>query len=314
VRWNVVPPIVALALGAMSGGARGGDAGGDPAPGIEIAEGVPFSADELREAVRLRGSGEVTLVVRPGGPDGAVVVIVDDRARTVVLRGLQGAAAARKVALLVLDLLEGDGAGRPAAPAGASATDAVALSLPTPPLSGMTDAGPSRPGDAAAPEIPRWRLIAHTGAGTSEALRLALSLERAVAGPLRVVAGGGFAAAVAPAGVALRRIPLWLGIGAATRRAGLVLDVHAAALASIDQVAVEDDDATRSHRDLQWGGTADLGLARPVGAYAALGLRVGLDAHATSTEYRLGGEAVMVTPRLVPWLSLSLSMSLEAAP
>ena len=310
MRWSAIPTVV-IAVAVLRGGARAGDA--DPGVvSIEVASGVPFSAGELRTAVALRGI-DVALTVRPGGREGSVVVVVDDRERAVLLAGLRGAAAARKVALLVLDLLEP----RPAATV--AMTTAVAIEpTPTEAPAPFAPAGDRDRGGAAGlvdevRPLPRWLLRAQGGAAAGEGLRLALSIDHAIAGPLALVAGGGVTSAVdAPAAVTMRRVPLWLGAGVAVQRRGVVLDAHLAALASIDHLEVDDGGATRSHLDVEWGGTTDLGLARRLGGHAALGLRAGIDAYATRTEYHLGGELVTTSPRLVPWLALSLSLSLEA--
>ncbi len=77
----------------------------EPAIAIEVAAGVPFSASDLEAAVALRSAEPPPLIeVAPAATSGAVVVTVGDNSRSVDLGALSGAAAARRVAVISLDL------------------------------------------------------------------------------------------------------------------------------------------------------------------------------------------------------------------
>ncbi len=89
-----------------------------PALEVSVAAGAPLSADDLRTALSLRaaelgpddasvtGAGTgLRIAVTPTGNPGVVEVAVEGARRAVDLGGLTGAAAARRIAVISIDLL-----------------------------------------------------------------------------------------------------------------------------------------------------------------------------------------------------------------
>ncbi len=262
------------------------------------APGTPFSAAELVSAVRLR------MPVAASPTDGAAQVVVSASARGLVVieRGDRrrevdvgaagsAAAAARLVALMIVDLVRPDlslpPAGRraeavpvaataaPPTPARLSGAIIVALST------GITDAGA-----AAQPMLearlavgPRWRSV----------------LLAALDGAEVVVRGAGGDSTLGLVTLPLRP-GIGLGLGAIELRAGGLVRPYLASGAAVGE----------GTSGVLWGLWAAVAFEAPVrGALVPVGV-VGLDLSPQTLVFQLDGQTVLATQKLAPWLGVGL--------
>ncbi len=249
---------------------------------------TPFSANELRAAVRVRLAPEgepVRLRVRRTA-DGVRIENGGD-ARVVDVTGYHGIAAARLVALAAADLLMNDLA---AAPEGDS---------PGPPGSTTTLAmvAPTVSVQRARPEV----VIAGLGGAQAWSAPLGgASVDVAVRRGRGVLAVDAGIARLSGGGLALDAYPVRLALGV---RNG-ALELRAGAVMVPIVVATELGDRT-----VLLGGTGSLRARVPITHSMAAVAAGGLDVLASRTTYRLMGMTVLSTPTFAPWIALGIEVT-----
>lgn len=231
----------------------------------ELAEAVAARATLARE----RGAGVQVITVMLE-PDLALVVAADGRAQRVALGGRAGPAAARVVAIGVIDLV----ARLPAVPA-------------------------PREGDAT---LALWPAASLGGGGAVElggAIDLSTRVAFLRAGVTVELSRGSFH--VGQVDFTSSYVGLTLRAGAGLRRGPL--ELRAGPLLSVERVS-----GGAGHTDVRAGGAA-LGLAAlPLSRELSLVIAAGADVYARRTEYFVQGYAGRATPRVRPWAGVGLAL------
>jgi hypothetical protein len=303
------PASLAAALGLAAALAARGDRGAGawaaepPAIAVDLpaAEPLPFTSAELASAVDPRladaggtAPGPISLVWV--GPD-VLEVRAPARRRAVELGGARGAAAARLVALAIVDVVRPQGGGAIAAPAADPGTAQVIAAAP---------AAPRAP-DGSALALAAWTAVNATATSAG------LSLEPMVEAAWRLggddgQAGGQGVAAQVGYGVGrgvvggtrftLHFVPARLGAWAQRGRwrVGGGLSARPYVTAGLDGGA-----------GVLWGGHVDGRATFALGRGFAVLAIAGLEANATAVDFRVGGRSLLRTGRLVPWAGAGLS-------
>jgi len=251
---------------------------GERAVLAEIAPAAPFDAAQLVAAIRLRvPAGGAAIRVRVSTISGGVQVVARGNARDIALGGRTGVAAARLVALVLDDLLLDDLATLPTGLASAPEHGEHGEHARGRPSIGVlgSAAGWQYPFgglgiDVALPSG-HWLLAAEASGGTL------------IGAPLQL------AAAVIRISGGLRAGPLEL-------RGGATL------------VPVLVDDGAQD-QTLLAGAGASVRLRVPIAGTMRAVLAGGIDAFATRTTYLRDGMAVLVTPRIAPWIAAGVEIT-----
>lgn len=240
---------------------------------VEVTFAAPFDAAQLREAIRVRLPAEgrpvhVRVALTPTG----IQVETPSGAREVEVSGLEGAAAARLVALAASDLLLDDLASVPT----------IVESAAAPPARSATTIG-------AVGGVAGWGR-ALGGAGIDVAIPLGPGLfALELAGATLLGEGVHLTAGVARVGGGLR-------LGIAELRAGLVLA----------PVFVSDGVGDTT---ILGGGSASIRVRPELTRQLRAVFAVGVDAFASRTEYRIAGMSELTTPRFAPWFGVGMEVS-----
>jgi hypothetical protein len=263
-----------LALQSTVSGAR-------PEPRIVCAGPLPFSEAEMAEALRARrpllgsaSSVEVRAV------EGRTLLRVGAAEREVELGELDGADAARMVAVLALDLAQSD--------------SPVAVASPAPrPL--------SRPGDYAfRAGLSLLSPFGEPGWAAHFEPTLDLALGAAHGFGAFVTAGYRWVAAGTAAGDTLEMRELPLRAGVSYRRHWLELRLGAMVRPRVVEGA-------GSYRGASFGGVAAAVARRMVTRKLAVVVGAGVDVSRNRTIFSVGHEAVLEAGWLAPWLAAGLA-------
>jgi hypothetical protein len=223
-----------------------------------------------------------------------VSVRIGDKERTVGVGARKGEAAARRVALALVDLAlaeanpEAGAARRPAPPA----APPIARPIEVPPFTGRLVV----------------RLAPVVGVGTNGdqvhaggALAASIKIVRWLRAFLEVQAGGGPSAQVGPVSVALAEVPLRLGLGARVWR---LIEVRAALVVEPYRLAA--DGAPSESGALVGGGVSAEGYV-PLARRVALAIGVGADLLANRLAWTVGGQPALATERAQFWIGVGVA-------
>jgi hypothetical protein len=247
---------------------------GERAVLAEVAPAAPFDAAQLVAAIRLRLPADGAAIrVRISAISGGVQIEARGNARDVALGGRTGLAAARLVALVLDDLLLDDLATLPAGLAVAEHGE-PAHARPSIGVLGSA-AGWQYPlgglgVDVALPSG-RWLLAAEASGGTL------------IDAPLQLAA-------------AVIRLSGGLRVGPLELRGGATLVPVLVADGAQDQTVLV-------------GGGASVRLRVPIARTTRAVLAGGIDAFATRTTYLRDSMAVLVTPRIAPWIAFGVEIT-----
>lgn len=278
-----------------------------PAIALEVDGALPCSEAELAAAVALRLSihaGAPTVRVSPAGLD-AVALRHKDQRRVLPLYGAQGAAAARKMALAIVDLVS-DALEVELAPV---ATPTV--SAPPPPRVIVPQEGP--PPSARGRTYGAGAWLSAGGGSNLDRPTLTLGLEGWRGLSERFSVGGQLGLAWAPPGeasgyaVQLWALPIRLGLRA--ERSAFELRL----LGLFEPHLVRGGDQTLPLSALGWigGASAQLGLRLPAFAELDLLILLGLDLAFNRRAYAVSGVEAIATERGRVWLALGLTLGGE---
>jgi hypothetical protein len=277
-----------------------GPASASPSIHLVVGDGLPFTGAALGEAVALRApvaDAGVEVVVEAAGAD-AVRVRAGGKERIVPLSGRSGRAAARWVALALVDL------------AGEEATPAA---LP-PEVAAVEPADDSE----AAPLEVRAAPTPRSTPGTRLALLPTLTLGDGLAAGATVLVthrigawtglaslgvASGPSASLAGVEVSLLAAPIRVGIA---RRAGPLELAAAAVLVPIHA------SGGVGHAGLEVGAGLAAYLRLDLGPVPLL-VGAGADAYATRTELQVRGQTALATPRLGAWVGVGVAWEIGAA-
>jgi len=253
---------------------------------------LPFSADEVQEALRARwhlfGRAAVVGVRAEGGRTWVRVGPVE---REVNLEGRAGEEAARLVAVIALDLAQ-DGAPSPV--------------VTSPPAS---VSAPASPGSHQAPP-PQDRRLFRVGLSLLSPFDqsgVIARVEPTLAAAYEIVPGlGAFVTAgfrratAADAGnsVVLQELPVRVGAALRTRW----LEMRAGGLARSRFV-----EGPRSYRAVAWGGTLSVATRLSLSRRVALELAGGFDIVRTRMVFAVREDVVLRTPWFSPWVGAGIA-------
>lgn len=279
-------------------------------PGIEVDADVPFSAAELSSAVALRTSQTPPLIRVSPAPEGdAVIVVVGTERRTVALGGLRGTAAARRVAVVSLDLLE-----RQSLPAPAPAAPVAAAEVETP-------ARPSAPSvdlelrAAPPPEAHQPRVVLDLSgllgvSGRGGAAHASIGL----GGPLRGLVSAELEIDDGADHLRVTTVPIGAGAGWRWQGKALAVEAHGRVVVAPQRVAIDDGADRLRHSEVRFGAgalvSAALRLVGPV--QASLTGRLG--GYLDRQRYLVGGREVFANSRADASISLGVSLVAGGAP
>lgn len=273
---------------------------------IRVDERVPFSASELRRAVepRLRGFSGLIQVSGDGGDE--VRIDVGGRDRRVALSGRSGAAAARLIALVAVDLAWPD----PPQVPGPAARSALVH-----PRRHPTDAPADRPTSPrpAAPAV-GLRLLAAVAtpasvSGARSIPLLWLGADARISGPWRAAVAMGYGKAEATDSASAAFFPVRLGGG--WRRGPIAFDLGALwiELRGARPLATE---PCRQYRSRSLGASADGRYEVPLLGRFTLAIEAGAYALGSVPEEHCAIDAdlnVVVRTRTGTWLGIGLGWS-----
>jgi len=280
----------------------------EPQLDLRIEGDLPFRADQLTDALRLRlHDRELAPTVTVIGDGDVVRVRMAGKERVVALEGTSGLAAARRVALAVVDLAELEAtppqlapvpARAPAAAPAPARTDAeAAASAETPSLRVTGSVRAPRPPRLALAMYPAVQVDAHGGAVPGAALEASLALGGAWCATVQVGWQAGPDATAGGERVAMTELPVRAGVG--QRRGALAW--RATAIALPYRVS-----GGRGHTGMELGAGASLALFVPVGA-VTLVVAAGADGFAGRTRFQIHGEDAVATPRLAGWIGAGVA-------
>jgi hypothetical protein len=254
---------------------------------VDVGDGVPFTAAELQAAVALRlGEDAAALPVRVigGGRAGEVVVIVGQSRRAVVLGDTVGEAAARRVALVSLDLFR----------------EVSARSDPVP------DPDPvSVSGSGSAPSPARGGGL---GWGSVSAGSVRLGARWPI-GDVDVVGAVGVRVSSSDRGTRVTTVPVRLGVGKRWRLAGLVVGIDVGGVIAPYRIGTDDGDARYRDGRTRVGGTGSVSIGVPVWRSLWLGADVGVDVFASTQRYLVGTEERYANRRVEPYGGAGIGVS-----
>lgn len=285
-------PSVVFRLSLLAGGVVTGPqlaAGKTAPPSLCCAEGLPFSAAELEQAVALRVPAGVTAARVVSGADADTVeVSLGPKRRSVPLGGRRGGLAARWVALTVVDLI-GSEAPPPVLPPAAPA-------LPRPVAARLI--GVALP--ALAVEPTTGQLLVTGGLGGS------LRLYRGLRWTFDASYGGGPEKGVGAVQLALQVLPLRSGPAVYFTR--VPIELRLSALVAPYWVRATATEQTAAHQGVVGGLTA-AGLAYlPLHRHLRTMVAVGVDLFVNQAEFLAAGQSVFATPRFTIWIGAGLAL------
>jgi hypothetical protein len=255
---------------------------------LELAGPLPCSAGELDAAVAARlpldGGKTTSVAVRPAGA-GAVELALGSKRRVVTLAGLAGVAAARRIALAVVDL-------------------AAAEARPP-------DAPPLPP---APPPRPRAQLVLLPagGAGTSLSsvwvagtLGTSLRLHGWLRATLDVGYGGGPRGSLDGLGADLQYLPMRAGLAFAPRR--FPVEARVGAVVAVYWARGGEPSAVRASGAVEGLAAAALFFLPRHGRVQAV-VGAGVDVFANRAQLLIHGTPVLETERLLFWAGAGMSL------
>jgi hypothetical protein len=251
---------------------------------------LPFTAGELADAVALRlplADDGFEVGVAPAGAD-AVRVTLRAKERLVALEGRKGPAAARRVALAVVDL-----AGAEAAP------DTLPPEPELAPAPRSVTPKPAPPAIVLRRAPAAWLGLLPTV--TPAALGVAADASLRLRGPVRATlqAGvrlGGPSAAVGGVDVSMARLALRAGVAFARGPVELRLE----GVVEPYRVSGAGDGVDVAHGGALAGAGATVVARLPRGFFAG----GGVDLFANRADFRVRGKSAFTTARVAPWLGV----------
>ena len=254
---------------------------------------LPFSAAELDDALSLRVGAGVPVEVDAAAP-GEALVRAGGKERSISLGDARGPAAARLVALVVVDLT----------------TDVTPLPAPPPPPAPPPEIHITAPPAPAGPPLARIALLGGpTGGSNLDGVRFAFALDATfhLVSNFRLAVGAGFApgpdATVGAIPVTLRTVPLRAALAWQPRGGPFELRLGAVVvpygLTSSTMPAVARNGAVA-------GGSAAALYSVELGSRFDLVLAAGADAFANRDEFQIHGERALATNRLALWGALGV--------
>ncbi len=267
---------------------------------VVVGPGVPFSSAELASAMVLRTSEPPVVRVTTTATPGQLLVVVGRATRRVDVQTLRGAAAARRVVLVTLDLILGRGQ----APV---ASVEIAARRPAP--------GPSVARVPTISRVPTTRhntsmLLSSAGLLTSQGAGGLIDLSVALSERLRVVASAGLITFAGKDNLRLSRAYLGLGIERPWDVAFGVVSAQMRLLASPHRIAVDDGADRLSDEGVRLGSSLVLTTYVPVTSTVSLVLAGHAEGYLTRTRYLVGGAEVLVTDRVAAALTAGVSIRL----
>ena len=294
------------AVAATSGAAVAGEpepavgmAAASPAAGepeVEVDEAVPFSAAELRSALRLRTAETVPPIQVSASPDAdAVVIAIGSARRTVMLDGLRGAAAARLVAVVSLDLLD-DAGSAPAAVEPETSVDLETPALSREPVSGTTTGHPRVVVDVSG-------LYGLEGRGGSVGASVGLR------GKLRGLVVAALAVDDGADGRRATHLPVGAGLGLRLQHRRLAFETHGHLVVAPHWLAVRDGAERLTHSEVRFGvGVLALAALRVSGPlWASVTGRFG--GYLDRQRYLVGGREVYANDHIYASVSIGVSIA-----
>jgi hypothetical protein len=264
-----------------------------------VADKLPFAPEELVDAVALRlgvaAQGERAaprVRVRADG-DGVLITVGECapdevcKERHVALGGLEGTAAARRVALAAIDLVRAE-ALPPARPPDVKPPRFELTALPALAAGSNLGAEPSLSAGArlagAGTLGASWRLVRD--------LRLAIELGYS----------GGPAATVDGAAVSLHQLPARAGLGWRVAWPAVALEARLSAVVAGYWLV-----GAAARSGTLGGASAALWLTAPTGTRVRATVALGVDAFANRDRFTVHGQLALATERVAVWLGAGLS-------
>jgi hypothetical protein len=269
---------------------------------VDVGDGVPFTAAELEAAVALRlGEDAAALPVRVigAGRSGEVVVIVGESRRAVVLGDAVGEAAARRVALVSLDLFrEVSARSDPEpGPGPVPGPDPVSVSGSAP--------SPERRGGLGWGSV-SVSAIGTIGDGDGGGVRAA---GRVAVGAIDIVGAIGVAVSTGDAGTRVTTVPVRLGVGKRWRLGGVVWGIDVGGVTAPYRIRTDDGDARYRDGRTRLGGTGSISVAVPVWRSLWLGADAGVDVFGATQRYLVGTEERYANRRVEPYGGAGIGVS-----
>ncbi len=274
-------------------------------PEIEVDAAVPFSAAELRSAVVLRTAEDLPSIrVSPAPDAGAVVVTVGGARRTVALGSLSGIAAARRVAVVSLDLFATsatpaptaaertpvDELRGPALPREPVATDTVFLDQPRP------DRHPRAAIDVAG-------MYGLGGRGAS------IDASFGLRGPLRGLVTAALSVDDADDELRATCLPIGAGLGWRWQQRWLAVEGHGQLLVAPHWISVADGGSRLSHSEVRFGVGALTSVALHVTGPLWASLTGRLGGYLSRQRYLVGGREVYANGHLDASIGVGVSVA-----
>jgi hypothetical protein len=288
---------VAAAVTVAAGAVIAGPAGAAPDDAVEIADGVPFSALELADALALRAPRPLPAIRVVRVADDAVRLQARGRTRTIRLGTLTGRSAARRVALVALDLLD--------PPARAADTGA-----PSPTLVSVRR-------DAPAPHDRRRAglLVGVTAlVGGDGVAGVGYEVSVPVAGPIRVATAGAVRQRASGPDVSAVQAPVRAGIAARWLAGRWGLELGAGALAAWQRIAADDGGRRLTHSGYRFGAAASGAVSWTIAGPLAIRATGDLEAYAAGRRYLVGGAERLATGPVELWLGIGLAYTPAVTP